>query len=101
MRAFAITVVVGLVFLGVYVSAYYAAVERAIDAVNFLEDDDCIVPEYSFGDGFARQAFAPMHRVDRAVRRTYWSLHGAHRDLMAGHELKAAGHYDYFNRKRR
>jgi hypothetical protein len=63
-----------LVFLAAtYVSSYYATVDHAVDS---LSPPINVVPIYRFGGKAAEALFAPMHHLDRRLRRDYWTFPG-------------------------
>jgi hypothetical protein len=56
--------------LAVYVGAYFALVMR----YELARDHDAWWLEYRFVGRRAETFFAPVHRIDRRLRRSYWEI---------------------------
>jgi hypothetical protein len=58
-----------------HVGAYYALVMRGIAkrSNSFSSSTPMFVPVYRFGNGWAEHLFSFWHRLDRQIRRRYWT----------------------------
>jgi hypothetical protein len=79
-RRYVVAMAVATVATILYVSSYYATVERE-DLSLFLAsmiprmDEKGVQPRYRFGNNVLTGLFAPIHTVDRLLRPDFWLVH--------------------------
>ena len=64
----------GFLFV-LHIAVYYALVMRGIANISkgYSASPPMFVPVYRFGGGLAEHLFSFWHRLDRQIRRDYWT----------------------------